>query len=225
MRAWWFFPATAVITIVVCFEAKLQMDFELCLAFILFFAVVATSIVQALLHFEFNDTIYPSVELQQQQRKKWLKLNARDRRGMTNLHKTRVETIIKTSSFSMHFQFRRFYHSFRSSRLVSSSCWIFFRFLSYCQFERCLWFFCRVFFSTNFCLWIINTLHGMFISLSSIQRITNMYALYIHRCSFMIKYGSSGSHISSSRSACLEYRAVVLVHQSHHRLLSAFMYF
>lgn len=64
-----FFSATAVIVIVVCFKAKLQMDFELCLAFILFFVVVARSIVQALLHLEFNDTIYPSVELQQQQRK------------------------------------------------------------------------------------------------------------------------------------------------------------
>lgn len=113
-----FFSATVVIVIVVCFKAKLQMDFELCLAFILFFVVVARSIVQALLHLEFNDTIYPSVELQQHQRKNGWKLNARDRHGMTNLHKTQVEIIIKTSSFSIHFHCRWFYHSFR---LVSSS--------------------------------------------------------------------------------------------------------
>lgn len=66
---------------------------------------VAASIVRALLHFEFNDTIYPTVEIATtatSSEKKWLKLkvlcagSSRWRMMKKCTHKIRVEMIIKT---------------------------------------------------------------------------------------------------------------------------------
>lgn len=88
------------------------MDFELCLAFSLFFVgaiaaataavVVALSIVQSLLHFEFNDTIYPSVELQQQQQCKGSPWNDEHEVRVEMMIKSLINPFICTSDDSIH---------------------------------------------------------------------------------------------------------------------------